>query len=464
MKNSLKTKLSLSYALVAVISILMISLMTNIFLEKQFKVYTIQNQEHKNKELVNLIGEQYSDNNMWNYKTIESIGVNSIEQGLIIKLNDKSGKVVWDASNHNNGLCKQMIDHMENNMSKYYGNDSGKYEEKLYPIYNDNGKVGTLQIGYYGPFYYNDNDIAFINTLNKLIIAVGILSLIFALILGAFMTKRLSTPISRVVKAAKNIANGHLNNRITEKSQTTEIDLLISTINNLAETLENQEKLRKRMSADIAHELRTPLATLQSHLEAMIDGIWKPNTERLLSCHEETMRINRLVGDLGSLAKYESENYKLSKIKYDIGDQMKKIIYNFQADFKNKGVNISFNGKKEMIFADRDKISQVIINIISNSLKYTPRNGSVEVIIDKIDDGQVAIKVKDTGRGISLDDLPYVFERFYRADKSRNRLTGGAGIGLTIAKAIVDFHNGKIMVESKINEGTEFIVLLPVLA
>lgn len=458
MKNSLKAKLSLSYAFVAIISILMISLMTNIFFEKQFKVYTIENQEYKNKQLVDLISKQYSDNGIWNSKTIESIGINAIEQGLITRIEDNSGKVIWDASTHNNGLCKQMIEHMGKNMSKYHG--TGKYEEKFYPIYNRNKNVGTLEIGYYGPFYYNDNDIAFINTLNKLLICVGILSLFFAFILGMFMAKRLSTPLSRVVSAAQNISKGNLNNRITEKSKTREINLLISSINNLAETLKKQKNLRKRMSADVAHELRTPLATLQSNMEAMIDGIWEPDKERLISCYEEIMRINRLVGDLENLAEYESENHKLSKIKYDICDQIKKIICNFEADFKNKGVNISFNEKKQTIFADKDKISQVIINLISNSLKYTPKNGSVEIIIYRTD-AEIAIKIKDTGIGISSEDLPYIFERFYRSDKSRNRSTGGAGIGLTIAKAIVNFHNGKIMVKSKLNEGTEFIVLLP---
>lgn len=460
MKSSLKTKLSLTYALVAVISILMISLTINIFLEKQFKTYTMENQENKNKALTDLIGKQYGDNENWNYKTIESIGMNAIEQGLIIKLNDNSGKVVWDASTHNNGLCKQMIDHMENNMNKYYGGDSGKYEEKLYTVYNGNRKIGSLQIGYYGPFYYNDNDIAFIKTLNKILLGVGIASLFFAVLLGLLMAKMLSSPISRVVKAAQNIANGFFDNRITEKSETTEIDLLISTINDLTETLENQKNLRKRMSADIAHELRTPLATLQSHLEAMIDGIWKPSIERLESCHEESIRINRLVGDLENLAEYESENYKLSKVKYDIYDQVKKIMYNFQADFKNKGVNINLNGKREFVFADKDKISQVMINLISNSLKYTPKDGNVEIIIGK-SDKEIIIKVKDTGRGISSEDIPYIFERFYRVDKSRNRLTGGAGIGLTIAKAIVNFHKGNIAVKSNLGKGTEFTVLLP---
>jgi len=236
---------------------------------------------------------------------------------------------------------------------------------------------------------------------------------------------------------------------------------LISSINNLAETLENQKNLRKRMSTDIAHELRTPLATLQSHLEAMIDGIWKPDKERLISCHEECIRINKLVGQLKSLDEYESGNYGLSKVTYDIYDQVKKIIYNFQADFKNKGININLSGKRELVFADKDKVSQVIINLLSNSLKYTKENGTVEVSINKINN-EIIIKIKDTGIGIAQEDLPYIFERFYRADRSRNRVTGGVGIGLAIVKAIIDFHNGNIDVKSILGKGTEFTVLLPV--
>lgn len=460
MKNSLRTRLSVSYMLVAVVCVLIISIMTNAFLEKQFRVYTIRNQERKNKEITNLIGKQYGDNGVWNNVDIENIGVNAIEQGMIIKVSDISGNVVWDASVHNNGLCKQMLDNMEKQMSKYYPNWDGKYEVKSYPIYHDEKKIGTVIVGYYGPFYYNDNDFAFIDTLNRILIGVGIFSLFFALILGGFMAKWLSTPITRVIKAAESIARGYFDNRVTEKSTTKEINLLTLTINNLAETLGRQELLRKRMSSDVAHELRTPLTTLQSYIEAMIDGIWKPDEERLKSCHEEIMRIIRLVGDLEKLSKYESENHKLNKIKYDISEQIQRIIYNFEADFKNKGVEIHFYGECENVFAEKDKISQVIINLISNALKYTQQHGNVDIKVRGTED-KVEISVKDTGTGISEEDLPFVFERFYRADKSRNRLTGGSGIGLTIAKAIVDSHKGKITVKNNFDRGTEFIVSLP---
>jgi signal transduction histidine kinase len=286
------------------------------------------------------------------------------------------------------------------------------------------------------------------------------ISLFLSLFIAAFMAKRLSTPISRVIDTARKISKGYYQDRITEKSDTKEISQLTETINNLAETLERQEMLRKRLTADVAHELRTPLATLQSHMEAMIDGVWKPDIDRLKSCHEEIVRISRLVGELEKLAKYESESLILNKTSFDVSQLIQNIIRNFEMDFVNKGLDIKFYGEKEIVFADKDKISQVIINLLSNALKYTPEGGRVEVKVEGSGD-MINIIVKDTGEGISPEDLPYIFERFYRADKSRNRLTGGAGIGLTIAKAIVEAHKGRIQANSKINEGTEFIVSLP---
>ena len=133
---------------------------------------------------------------------------------------------------------------------------------------------------------------------------------------------------------------------------------------------------------------------------------------------------------------------------------------NFENNFANKGIEIKFTGRKEVVTADRDKISQVIVNLLSNALKYTQNAGTVQVTVNGTHDA-VEIKVKDTGIGIPPEDLPHIFERFYRADKSRNRLTGGAGIGLTITKAIIDAHGGSIKVTSRVGEGTEFIVSLP---
>lgn len=460
MKYSLRSKLSLSYVLVAMVCVFLLSIITNIFLEKQFSKYIIDNQNRKNKELANLISQQYKLENKWDESVLENIGVNALEQGLIIRITDKSGKVIWDATVHNNGLCQQMISHMAKNMSSRYFNWKGEYRENEYPVMYKLSQVGTVKVGYYGPYFYNDSDLAFISTMNRLLFMVGIFSLLFSLVIGTVMAKRLSTPISRVINTARMISKGYYGDRSAVQSNTKEISQLTETVNDLAETLERQEVLRKRLTADVAHELRTPLATLQSHMEAMIDGIWKPDTERLKSCHEEIIRIKRMVGDLEKLAKYEGENLIINKESFDVSELIQHLIQNYEADFLNKGIDLEFYGEQEIILADKDKFSQVLVNLLSNALKYTPEGGKVEIEVKGSED-ITEIKIKDNGNGIPTEDLPYIFERFYRADKSRNRLTGGAGIGLTIAKAIIEAHKGKIEVQSKLNEGTEFIVSLP---
>lgn len=457
---SLRTKLSLSYIFVALISIFLISIISNFFLEKQFIKYVKYNEDQKNKEIISSISKQYQSNGLWNLNMIETIGVNALEYGLIIKVSDISGKTIWDATVHNNGMCQRIIEHMSQNMNRHYPGKKGQYIEKPYAIAYNMVKVGMVNIGSYGPVNFNDNDLAFIGTLNKILVSVGLFSLLSALILGSIMAKRLSSPISRVITTAGMISQGFFSDRISEKSSTSEIMQLTDTINNLADTLQNQEVLRKRLTGDVAHELRTPLATLQSHFEAMIDGIWEPDKERLIGCHEEIVRITKMVGDLEKLSKYENENLILNKTRFNITETVRHLINNFQNEYINKDLTITFLAENQLITADRDKISQVIINLISNAQKYTPEGGLVEVSIRNNNDNTF-ISVKDNGIGIPEEDIPYIFERFYRADKSRNRMTGGSGIGLTIAKAIVEAHKGKIEVSSQLSAGTEFIVTLP---
>ncbi len=460
MKYSLRTKLSLSYVCVVLISVLLISVITNLLLDKHFKDYIVENQERKSREIVWQISQLYNAGGEWDIQAIGNICINALEQGLIIKVLDTSGKTVWDARLHDNALCEQMLAHMEENMSSRYPNWEGGYVENTYPVTNRLSEVGKVVIGYYGPYYFNDSDLAFINTMNRLLMGVGAFSLILSFLFASVMAKRLSAPISRVITTAQMISKGYFDGRITEQSSTKEIAQLTETINNLAETLENQEVLRKRLTADVAHELRTPLATLQSHMEAMIDGIWEPDAERLKSCHDEIMRISRLVGDLEKLARYESENLILTRTTFDISELIRHIIKNFESDFATKGIDVRFTGETETVTADKDKISQVIVNLLSNALKFTQQGDVVEITVKGADD-VTEITVKDTGMGIPPEDLPHIFERFYRADRSRNRLTGGAGIGLTITKAIIEAHKGSIQVRSKVGEGTEFIVSLP---
>lgn len=458
--HTLKSKLSFSYAMVIVLAILLIIGLTNFFLDKHFREYVKQNQEQRNREIVSQLVVRFAHQGQWNEADLEAIGVSALESGLIIKVKDSNGRMLWDATQHNNGMCQRIIEQMAQNMNSRYPNVQGYYTEVPYPIYENLNKIGVVEIGSYGPYYMSSHDLSFINTLNTLLMGVGAFSLILALLVAHIMANRLSAPISKVITSAKSIEKGYFSDRVSNRTNTLEISQLTATINNLAETLEKQELLRKRMTGDLAHELRTPLATLQSHMEAMIDGLWEADKERLTSCHDEILRISRMVGDLEKLARFEGENVVLHKEFFDVTELITRLIQNFERDYQAKAMALKIVGTSEMIDADRDKISQVMVNLLSNAFKYTPQGGEVVVHI-KGDEEHTEISVKDNGQGIRKEDLPFIFERFYRADRSRNRLTGGSGIGLTIAKAIIIAHKGTIEVKSTLDQGSEFIITLP---
>jgi two-component system sensor histidine kinase BaeS len=457
LKKTLRMKLSFSYILITIICVTLIIFFSNLFLNQQFKNYVIKQQQKENKNIVEEINQQYSANGEWNIDVISKVGFNAIDEGLFITIKDSSGNTVWDASTYNYDKCEIVKNKLTTNMISRYPNWKAMYTKDHYDVANNSNKVGSIEIGYFGPFYYTENEILYLDTLNRIVIGVGFVALLIALALGLIMARGLSMPILSVIDTAKLISSGNYSEKVNQNTDIVEINELILTINNLGSSLKEQEVLRRRLTRDVSHELRTPLTTLHSHMEAMIDGLWEPTTERLKSCEEEIKRLKRLVGDLENLTKYESENLILNKTKFNISESIKNIVLNFENEFLNKGINYNFQEKKVIVYADKDKISQVIVNLLSNALKYTHNGDKISISIDE-DKEHTLIIVKDTGRGISEKDLPYIFERFYRTDESRNRKTGGAGIGLTIARAIVEAHGGKISVESKLGEWTEFIV------
>jgi len=316
------------------------SIFSNLYLERQFRSYVKSNQERKNLEIVALITHQYEMQGSFKKESVGNIGVNALDNGLIIKVLDGQGNTVWDALKYNNGACESMMEDIHSNMMSRYPNWKGQYITLEYPVMSNFKSVGSVYISYYGPFYFTDQDLNFINSLNIVFMAVGIFALLLAIILGNQIAKRISNPINNVIATADNISKGNYENKLQEHSYIKEISTLTDTINNLAEILKLQEQLRKKLTGDVTHELRTPLATLQSHLEAMIDGIWEADTERLKSCHDEIIRISKLVGDLEKLARYEGENLVLNKSSFDVIELIKSLTMNFEKDALNKGLEI----------------------------------------------------------------------------------------------------------------------------
>lgn len=462
-KLSLKVKLSISYGFIALLLVASVSLISNLFLRSQFEQYMIRQQNVKNQEVVSQISQQMIQNpsEKSRQQALETVGVSALERGVIVKVYDLSGNVLWNAMVHNGGFCQQMLKNMAAEMQSRSPNFKGQYEEKTYPLYSGIKKIGTAHIGYYGPFYYTSSDAEFINALNRVLLLVGICSLAFAVLLGFYMASRISNPIAHAISAAENIAKGNYQNKIPVDSSTKELNRLTASINRLSGELQNQEALRKRLTTDIAHELRTPLTALQGNMEALIDGIWEPEKGRFESCLEEILRLSRLVSDLERLAELEDQNSSLNLSSVDLKELAKKAVNSFQAELLKKEIAVTVTGPSITIQADSDKISRIFINLLSNAVKYTPNGGSVHINLS-LQSQNAVVGVEDTGTGIAEEDLPFIYERFYRTDRSRNSRTGGAGIGLTIVKAIVEMHHGKISVQSEVGKGTKFEVVLPI--
>ncbi len=461
---SLRTRLALSYVLVAILCVLIVSALANGLLESSFRSYLRGSREKRARAVALQLGAQLRPDGSWDQAGLSAVGMAALEQGLIVRLSAPDGATVWDATVHNSGLCVQMLTHMARNMASRYPNWQGEYTEALYPVRNSFRSVGSAAIGYYGPFFLNDEDLTFINSLNRLLLWAAVGALSSAAGLGLLMARRITVPLERVVRATQAIAGGRRDVQITEKAGLRELDGIAAAVNDLSRSLGEQEALRRRLTADMAHELRTPLATLQSHLEALLDGIWRPDPERLAGLHEEILRINRLVADLERLARYEGDPRSLQRSELDLAELVEGIVRNHEPQFHAKGVELRFEapaaGAEKLCSADPDRLSQAVINLLSNALKFTPTGGRVEVQVACGAQG-AEIRVADNGIGIRPEDLPRVFERFYRADSSRNRATGGTGIGLSIAKAIVEAHGGAIAASSRPGEGTEFRIHLP---
>jgi two-component system sensor histidine kinase BaeS len=289
-----------------------------------------------------------------------------------------------------------------------------------------------------------------------------------ALLISYVIARRIAAPLKKLIKGTEEIGKGNLDARVAVRSKD-EVGRLARSFNLMAGELQNAQMLRKQFFADAAHELKTPIAVIKGNLEGMLDGIIPADKPMLKSLLEETEYLTTMVGDMKYLALADSGQMVLDRKEVNINDIVSDCIEQLKAPAKLRNIVIALDYKSGPIkaFVDREKIFQVVYNLAINAGKYTPAGGSVTVATEKIfHDGAECFKISimDTGVGIAAADLPYVFERFYRTDKSRDRKTGGLGLGLSIVKKIVELHGGHAGVESVLNKGSTFYVVVPVRA
>ena len=390
------------------------------------------------------------------------------DSSSVIFIVDNSGEIIQVSLPSLNYLVGKKID-----SQLIQGVSEGK-EVKLKGNFSNLFNKTYLILGY--PIKYNERVVGsvFLNTpipeLQRLssevyglfLKAIGISALIavFAIYL---MSRRISHPLGEMGKVAKQIANGDFDSRVKIRSKD-EIGELAKTFNYMAEKLGDLEKMRKNFIANISHELRTPMTSIIGFIEGIIDGTIPSEKQSyyLSVVKDETVRLTKLVNDLLDLAKIESGEVPLSTKVFNINELIKRSVIKFETQINDKEIELQINFKQEAypVVADPDTIERVITNLLDNAIKFTPIGGIICVNTYKKEEGVICISVEDTGSGIEKEDISFIWERFYKTDKSRSKDKVGTGLGLAIVKNIIQKHEQNIWVESELNKGSKFTFTL----
>jgi len=326
-------------------------------------------------------------------------------------------------------------------------------------------EVNGREVGYFVPAnavtVLREPELTFLRSLGETMIPVGIAACVVAIFLGLLLTWQLTDPVRKLTAAAQGIAGGDLSQRVDIKSKD-EIGALGRTFNEMAENLSHAEELRRNMTADIAHELRSPLSVIRGNLEAILDGVFQPTKENVASIHKQAILLSRLVDDLQELALADAGQLRIECEPTDLASLIRRTIGGISAGAEQDSISIAEDVAEDLLIVNVDpqRLSQVLGNLLDNAVRHSPQGGTITVRAANAGAG-VQVDVTDQGPGLRPEELSLVFERFYRGDKARARATGGSGLGLTIVKQLVEAHGGKVWAQSGENEGATFSFTLP---
>ncbi len=448
-KHSLAVKLVLAFALIALLSAYLTTLVSSYLINRQFDRYLVDQRVSREQDIVTAIESALADGRL-DEELLRDLSGAALVDHVSMRVIDASGDVVWRAEP---GWGRGMMGWGRGHRW------SGSLQEISYPLHDGQAPAGQVVFGYIEDPYLSPAQ----QTYSRNIWLAGLLAAGLVAVLGAlsgwWMSRRLSEPLrslTRKVRAMHSDERGVTDVTVSRD----ELYELSTAFDDLQSSLQQQELSRQQMTADIAHELRTPLAALQAQIEAIQDGVYELTPERLKACHSEVIRLTSLVADVENLARLEGGG-KLELTKTDLVALVRECVEGYAGAVEQAGLELVLEVTCPIeATVDADRMKQVILNLLSNAIKYTSVGGLVNVRVMPAEEG-VLIAVRDTGKGIPEADLPRVFERFYRGEKSRSRRTGGAGLGLAIAKAIVEAHGGTLTVRNVSGAGAEFIVTVP---
>ncbi len=448
----IRIKLITAMVIVAVTAISLVAVTTGLATSKLFDTYVFKQGEARALQWATVFTAYYAQNGTWEgVQKLLNIprgrggrGSGWREMAEQIVLTDDKGMVVADSEGTRIG---RFLDN---------GNTG-----KPAPITWEGQRVGYLYYFRGATYSLTTLEAEFRRSVTRAVVWGGLGAALLAAGLGIAFSHRLTYSLLRLTDAAGKLAGKDLTHRVAVTSND-EIGELARAFNTMATSLEHYEQVRQNLVADVAHELRTPLAILRGNLESIQEGVVEPTPVMMASLYDEVLRMSRLVADLQNLSLAEAGKLPLSRSAVDLGDLVDQVQLTFAYEAAARGITLSTAIPPDLppAYIDPDRITQVMLNLLSNALRYTCQGGSVHLGATAQAD-HLRIMVTDNGPGISPADLPHIFNRFYRADKTRSRAEGGSGLGLAIAKGFVEAHGGRIWAESRPGEGSTFYFTLP---
>ena len=462
MFHSLRFRLLLVLILVVVAAVGGIALVSTRVTTRTFQGYENRRGMLRDQRFKGFLGWHYARHGGWSNVQLELERMGQIT-GERVVLTDADGRIVADSEGELIG--------------QHVGKDWGAPAAL---ITRNGAPVGALYVGLPGG---SPGGAGFLTSVNRTLLLVAVGAGLGAVLLILGLSRRILAPVEALTAAVRRMEAGDLSQRVEISSQD-EIGDLARAFNGMADGLARLEELRRNMVSDVAHELRTPLTNIRGYLQAIQDGVVQPERDVIGSLHEEAMLLGRLVDDLQDLALAEAGQLRLERQPVALADVLHRAIRAFGSRVETGAVTLRVDLPEDLppVEVDAQRVGQVLRNLLDNALTHTPPGGQIEIAARAVhpepggalgadasppsrgrSSGEwVEVSVRDTGAGIAAEDLPYVFERFYRADKSRSRVTGGAGLGLAIARQLVEAHGGRIWVESVEGEGSTFTLTLPV--
>ncbi len=451
---NLRTKFTLAFVLVAIVAVGLVAVLANRATAVGFQQYLAAGETDQLMQVSSQLAAYYQQQSSWNgvnnVLRDSGVGPDPAGGGYFVRILDAAGAEVGGRGGGGG-----------------QGQNAPVFAPDItIPIMLAGEQVGTLLAARSGAGGSRAGE-QYLAQVNQAILWAGTIAVLLALMLGVYLAQRLTRPLRQLNQATQGVAAGDLSQRVTVRTHD-EVGELAAHFNDMAAALETAEIQRKQLLADTAHDLRTPISIMQSHLEAMLDGVFPTTPENLGAIYEETLRLSRLVDDVRTLSLVEAGQLPLDKQPVNLAELVAQAAAAFAPLAEADGVTLLTDLQPTPpILADAVRIHQVLANLIANALRYARQSSqpppTVSLTVTSIA-GQVLVRITDNGPGLTPEQQASVFDRFWRSDAARSREQGGSGLGLAIARGIVQAHNGTIGVESQPGQGAAFFFQIPVAA